>query len=207
MAEAFEGFVNGGELARALFVVFNLAREAEECGGILVEDALGLCHGFGEAPGVGFDEAINEHELRVGVGRNALDLVLTGDLDFEELAIERHIGDFAALGGDARGLADSAGDLIANAMLGAERDGDAAVAESAFDEGFVGGIAAAGRGAARAKRRSSMRVVLPDFAAADDAVEVGGEVEFPRSRGQSDYAAIFSIFLLMNFNSNSIGLM
>jgi hypothetical protein len=32
-------------------------------------------------------------------------------------------------------------------------------------------------------------------------------VEFPRSRGQSDYAAIFSIFLLMNFNSNSIGLM
>jgi len=28
----------------------------------------------------------------------------------------------------------------------------------------------------------------------------------PRSRGRSDYAAIFSIFALMNFNSNSIGL-
>ncbi len=31
-------------------------------------------------------------------------------------------------------------------------------------------------------------------------------VEFPRSRGRSDYAAIFSIFSLMNFSSNSIGL-
>jgi hypothetical protein len=31
-------------------------------------------------------------------------------------------------------------------------------------------------------------------------------VEFPRFGGRFDYAAIFSIFSLMNFNSNSIGL-
>ena len=31
-------------------------------------------------------------------------------------------------------------------------------------------------------------------------------LEFPRSRRRSHYAAIFSIFALMNFNSNSIGL-
>ena len=31
-------------------------------------------------------------------------------------------------------------------------------------------------------------------------------LEFPRSRGRSDYAAMFSIFSLMYFNSNSIGL-
>jgi len=32
------------------------------------------------------------------------------------------------------------------------------------------------------------------------------KLEFPRSRGRSDYAAIFWIFSLMNFSSNSIGL-
>jgi hypothetical protein len=36
--------------------------------------------------------------------------------------------------------------------------------------------------------------------------DLHGEVELPRSRGRSHYAAIFSIFSLMNFNSNSIGL-
>jgi hypothetical protein len=39
---------------------------------------------------------------------------------------------------------------------------------------------------------------------ADEALRE--DVEFPRSRRRSHYAAIFSIFALMNFNSNSIGL-
>jgi len=34
----------------------------------------------------------------------------------------------------------------------------------------------------------------------------GLRLELPRSGGRSDYAAIFSMFSLMNFNSNSIGL-
>jgi len=34
----------------------------------------------------------------------------------------------------------------------------------------------------------------------------GYALELPRSRGRSDYAAIFSIFSLMNLSSNSIGL-
>ena len=62
-------------------------------------------------------------------------------------------------------------------MLGAERDADAAVAESAFDEGFVGWDCGGGEGGGEGEAEELDEGGFAGSAAAYDAVEVGGEGE------------------------------